>query len=375
MLLNLIKKLIRTKRFLLFITISLLIMSGGVFYKEAIIPKTRASNITASCRGTKAWQRCYADHLSILNNSTNFLSSLTTLKKIQQIDQKTLDCHFIAHKLAISEVQKDSDRWLNIFSYIDQSDCVNGFIHGALEGKQGTDPNFIISEITIPQICDSVTQHILKKRRKSNSLLQTPEKTCAHSMGHILLVNSWANIDQAIDICQKLPQKLQFQCVNGVFMESFVRDNLQLHEVQSKLEIKTENADLIVRQCNKYQGLPQTACWTESAHFFAELAKNSLTELKAYCSLAPNEFLKNNCYFHGVELIIENRWVAEETLKKICQDYIGNDDHIKLCVNKTLTFLLLSYAALHKQAELFCQNLPKNHIPYCFAKISELSRY
>ncbi len=332
------------------------------------VNQSTAAGIINFCQNKKEWQHCYADQLILVNSSSRFSFTLATLKEIQHNDPKILDCHFIAHKLATYEISKNPGDWLSIFNYVNQDDCVNGYIHGALEGKQSFDNNFLIDEKTIPSICESI-KHYSSKPNKSASSTHSPEKTCAHSMGHILLVNSRGDIDNALSVCQKLPDELQFQCANGVFMESIVRDNLQSHQIKNKLEAKKDNINLISNLCLKYSGWLQEVCWTESAHFFTSLSDNSPTGTRYYCNLAPSKLYQDKCYFHGVKLIIENHLVEETTFKEICQDYLADSDQAKLCIDNILTYIFLSDQKFHSQADLFCQSLPQDFSLYCTSEI------
>lgn len=337
-------------------------------YNETLF-KSKAERFASLCQGKKDWRTCYGGHLAALNKSQNFEKTLTVLWTLQDLDSKTRDCHFIAHRLTASEVEKDVNQWLDIFKYVDNTVCANGFIHGAIEGKVKFDPSFKLNAQTISDVCNQIEERLMnKKDGKSDQV----DDACAHGIGHILLVETEGNIAKATAICEQIPDiDLQYTCYHGVFMENIIRDNLENHGISKKFRLTLAAANGLEKVCLKYSGSAKKGCWREMAHIYTTLSEHNPTKNYDFCTHATAQTDIDECYFHSINLMILSDKLDTRRLGDICIHYLNNKAKLPLCINRTLTPLLVSSTKFTDRAISFCISLPEDPQKSCFTEIGD----
>ena len=80
------------------------------------------------------------------------------------------------------------------------------------------------------------------------------DQTCVHIIGHVLLVQTKGNVDQAVAICSQIPLNLQKECASGIFMENFTRDNLVDHEIAPTVLWDDRTISQTEQLCRQYVG-------------------------------------------------------------------------------------------------------------------------
>ncbi|MBI2018036.1 hypothetical protein HYS92_03210 [Candidatus Daviesbacteria bacterium] len=330
----------------------------------------RISEIVQKCQISIDWRYCYGKELSAFNKTQSFKKTLAILSEIQDLDEKTRDCHFIAHQLASSEVEKNPKNWLSIFDYVDQNFCVNGFIHGALEGRARFDHGFELNTQTIPQTCQTIEERVIRKNEKADIKGKSnSEGGCSHILGHILLANQGGNISEAVKSCESLNEKLRSNCLNGVFMENITRDNLVEHQLAERIQINDKTATEFEQLCLGQKESVAKSCWREIAHLYTSLVSDVPLEVFKRCQSASIKTNANECYFHGINLMVLGRDVPEEHLTHMCQPFWGSKE-LPECINRTIGPLIQSSTKFIDRAITFCRNLPPNAQGGCFTQIA-----
>lgn len=347
----------------------ILFLISYLYKTTASSQNKRISEIVQKCQDTMDWRSCYGKELSNLNKIQSFEKSLTSLSAIQDIDEKTRDCHFIAHLLAASEVEKNPKNWLSIFDYVDQNFCVNGFIHGALEGRARFDHGFELNTKTIPQTCETIEKRVIQKNKKASIKGKSnSEGGCSHILGHILLANQGGNILEAVKSCDPLSEQLRFNCLNGVFMENITRDNLFEHQLAERIQINDKTATEFEQLCLNQKESVAKSCWREIAHLYTSLVSDVPLEVFEKCQSASIKANANECYFHGINLMVLGRDVPDEHLTHICQPF-WNSKELPECINRTIGPLVQSSTKFLDRAITFCKNLPLDSQGICFTQI------
>lgn len=363
--------------FYLLITVSFIITTLLIFFlllPNNIAPNSPyenqsmiAKNIAAKCGFNDEkfnWRDCYGQEFENLTKNTNFSFSLDTLHKIQGLDSKTYDCHFIAHHIGRAEVSKNPQNW-QVFLSNTPNECVGGFIHGAIEALQGTIPDYQLDEKAIPQLC-------------SLALENEGDRYCAHLMGHLLLVETLANIQNAVSICQKLPEKLIFPCSTGVFMENITRNNLGEHNLAGSLPYNLDSASKMEIVCRKFNGEPARACWQEITHYYANFSNNDSQKLFELCSRASTDNGRESCFLHGVTFIAGDKNLNENvTIDDLCKPLNqSKTERSKSCITDIVYTLTSSSTKFSERIIQLCQStsLKESQIK-CFQTLGErLSR-
>lgn len=322
-----------------------------------------AKTIVATCREDRGWRNCYGNELAKIDKKEPLLYTLSVMDEIQNIDDKTRDCHILAHKIAGEEVAKDPAKWLDILASIDQNYCQYGFIHGVLEGRERFDSNFELSSKTIPQICGAIV---------SKSHVGGSDQTCAHIMGHILLAENYGDIKKSVDTCRQIDNKLQHECFGGVFMENFTRDNLVSHGVSQYIPW---NWDTVLNQeklCKEYPGGPAGGCWQEISHLYNHLYPNQPASVYELCQRAGSEEFVNFCYQHAVATLILVKDPDTKYLESLCQKYEKQYNESIKCVTNVVRPLINSSVKFSDLALNYCGVVSSNYKPYCYNLIADL---
>lgn len=331
--------------------------------------KTRqlASKIIARCQARPDWRGCFGNELANYNDQSSFPETLKVLSSIQDQEPKTRDCHLIAHKLSASEVAKNPSRWVDIFNLVDQTTCTNGFVHGALEGRSRFDSTFELSAQIIPQICTEIEAKTSQRTGTKSSL----DDACAHILGHILLAQVNADIDTATAVCNQLENEYKNPCLQGIFMENILRENLVVHEVAKPLPKTRQTADTINLLCINQQNEAQAACFRELSHLYTIITKNDPQEVFAMCHQAQTEAQGKECYFHAINLMIANDGFDRKNTKLLCLNYFNKPEILKECILRSVSPLLLSSVKFTPEAINFCLTLPNDSQEFCYARIGD----
>lgn len=333
-----------------------------------VTQKEYAENIVSICQNNLNWRYCYGKQIAGINYRLSFPETLQVLEQVKNLDNKTRDCHLIAHYIAASEVEKKPENWINIFNYVDQTTCINGFIHGVLEGRKRFDPDLILDETTIPQICDQIEQ---KTSVRIGKVREKADQACSHIIGHILLVQEYGNINNAIRICSRMPQSIRRHCLNGVFMENITRDNLEEHGIAKKFDI-TEEASLKLEElCRQYQGEVGLNCWRDLAFVYTYLAKNDPDQVFQLCNRTSNESYAQACYINAVNLMVLSKDYSEQNFADTCRNYWKNPKVTQDCIITALSSMLGSSVDYINQATNFCNAQPQQYQGFCFVTIEQ----
>lgn len=319
----------------------------SLFFKEDF-----TGNVINECQNHRDWRDCYGQKLAFYNKTQPISDTLLILEGIKNNDLKTRDCHLIAHYIASEETAKDPGNWLDLFQHVDQNSCVGGFIHGALEGKKRFDPDFKLNIATIPEICHTINRH-----SGDNNL-----DPCAHAIGHLLLVENYGSITEAVNICKSLPDSIKASCSNGVFMENITRENLIDHDLAKPISYDEESALTLEYLCRSHSRQEELSCWREISHIYAPLAKNNIKKVYQLCLKAPSDNTRDECYLHSFNSVLPGNDFSSEDLKQICMPYI-NTEKVNACIEKAVTVFTLSNS--YDQTKEFCSQFNEDQKRYC----------
>jgi|SRR3989344_2667370 len=326
-------------------------------------------NIVGYCKNDLQWRDCYSKKIAELNHQIIFRDTVKVLEKVKQSDKKTLDCHLIAHRIATSEVEKSPKDWIKIFDYVDQSTCINGFIHGVLEGRSRYETGFLLDENSIPSICGQIEK---KTSLRINNVREQADEACSHAMGHILLVQENGNIDSAIKICSKVPNDIRRDCHNGLFMENITKENLVAHGIAKKTPYTKSLMLEIEKKCQQYKGDAGRSCWREMAHLYTAYTNNSPQQVHQLCYQMENKDYARECYLLAVNIMTLSQEYSDQQLADTCKDYWKNETKdAEACTRRAIRSLLGSSINFIDRAITFCEAHPAELKKYCFVNIGE----
>ncbi|MBI4084514.1 MAG: hypothetical protein HY431_01270 [Candidatus Levybacteria bacterium] len=340
----------------------------SIFQDKRIPGETQKSGnaIFKACQTTGDRENCYAREFGALTKETSFEHAVSTLTALQTVDEEARGCHFIAHNISTAATEKDPDQWQLLLGKLSPDACSGGYLHGVLEARYKIDDAFVLDAKTVPQIC-ALTIRNNKDARDGN---------CAHIMGHLLLVETGAHIDEAVNMCAALPKKMQFECHSGVFMENETRENLIAHKLAKKLPWDEETIAKQVDICMQYTGPAHVGCWRELSHMIAFVYKDDPGTLYLRCQDGKSQESIDECYEHGLSIISHTSHFRNETSALFCQPYIVDDEKYWGCVNRVIGSLIKSTPEFSTRAIGYCKTMPTSDLSSCYESVGKhLAKY
>lgn len=342
---------------LIFALILLNLILGGIL----LIFPVSANNLTDTCQGRLDWRRCYGLELATLTREKSFDFAIEVMRQLPNLDPKTADCHILAHTATAAEVAKDPSNWENLIKKIDVLSCNYGFVHGIIEGRSQFDPKFVLNEQTIPEIC-----RIMMENKKARGV----DQSCTHIMGHVLLAEENGKIEDALEVCKKIPSELQYQCFAGTFMENFTRENLVAHEISDRIPWNEETIKLQEQICSEYRDLTSEACWMEISHMYSVFFKNDPPRVYNACSRAPNIKFRNACYQHAVAGLITEGPLEDEHFISVCKPYIDDPLEYNKCTFLVVDSMLNASVHFSDRSLKYCTVITESFKEACFRYIA-----
>ncbi len=319
-----------------------------------------SQSLLKQCKSTDQWNGCYSDMFAKLAKEYDLTFTLKLLEAIDTKDQRITDCHVIAHKIMTEEVAKHPDKWQQLLKLVDPNICNYGFIHGIIEGKMRVDPTFTLDSKTIPSFCEAMLNE-----KGSRGV----DQTCAHIVGHVLLVQTHGDIAKAVKICGNVPNYLQKECASGIFMENFTRENLVAHGIADFIPWDNQTIAEIENICRKYDGNIAYGCWQEISHLYNHRERLNPDLVLQDCKNAPTEILQKACFLHGVATFIQNPKANNEYFASVCTAFSDNS-FVGQCMSIAVKSLLNSSIEPRKAAISFCLEQKKRNSE-CFYMIND----
>lgn len=366
------KRFFSKKYLLVYINLTLLLIFLGLIYKTYFQSEitnnfsVKASELVEFCRENKDWRRCFGTQLGEFNKTHILKQTLTTLKEIQAKDPRTKDCHFIAHFISSSEVEKAPQKWLDVFNFVDQTSCNNGYVHGVMEGRSRFDSNFEIKASVIPETCQSIEDRINQRLGKASGA----DDACAHIMGHIILANFNGDIKKSVNDCSTVPKSYKISCFQGIFMENILRENLIAHEISKPLPKTKASALDIEVICPTFEIDARGACYRELSHIYTLITKDPKANYE-FCQASPQKDEALECYFHALNLLVLNENVSNAHWQDYCSFFDEFDPNKKNCISRVIQPLLGSSLDYINLASTFCTYQEGEHQAFCFEKIGQ----
>lgn len=312
-------------------------------------------------------ENCYAKQFISITQEHDLAYVLALLEALKQARFKGDYCHNIAHAIAVTEVSKRPERWIDVINEIDTSACTRGFLHGVLEGRQKYDANFVLNEQTISLICDETAKQATKKRKSSQIA-----EDCPHTLGHVLLVQEQGNIQYAVASCEKLPAHYVEPCYRGVFMENMRKETLKIHGIVPTVRWNTDNVQLYEQSCNSFPDTVAIACWQSMPEAYITLARGDQEKVYEYCQRAPKEGLRDACYLYAVGTITFLSTVDKLNIgtgNQLCQPYQLKTEKHRQCMSFVIEYLALQTDTHVERLVAYCEATPRQYQEYCYQYI------
>lgn len=307
----------------------------------------------------KTGEQCYSVEFGNLTKAEDLETSIEVLDEINKIDPQTRGCHLIAHSITTQETLKDIDKWKEILAKVPPDRCTGGFMHGIFEARQSKDPTFVISEETIPELCQ-----IVKETQAGR------DQDCAHIIGHLLVVIKEADLKAANEVCSNLPEELRYECHSGIYMENETRVGIVDHGLGKYIPWNKQTTETQQKLCEEVSGTEGKACWRELSHMYAFITKLSPLETYRLCQNAGNPEWIDDCYLHGVGIMVVSSGFNPNNFKNLCSPYASSDEAYATCMSWGIGSMLTSSPEFANMAVSFCKSVPFRLQENCFSRVA-----
>lgn len=254
-------------------------------------------------------ESCYTKQFQKITLKYDYTTAFAVLKKLVHEKPKFSFCHFMAHSIGQGAYEKDPKNWQTTMNQIPQ-DCSYGAFHGMLEAYSANlrkKNESLISKNILTKICEN----------------QIP--SCGHIIGHILLVETRANIPKAITACEAFKGAYYTWCVNGIFMEYAYPKTLVQHGLSdnSKL-VSTNRLPEFSSYCSSFKDPKiSSICWGEISRGAIADYKSDWGKIFDFCDSAPAPISSETCKNRTVEMLSVSSNFEIMHLKPICK--LGKD--------------------------------------------------
>jgi hypothetical protein len=289
-------------------------------------------------------------------------TSLRILKRLASLDERTIDCHILAHTLMRQYVKDNPTKWGEFLKEIDPYGCNWGFFHGIIETKSLVDKSFRINATSIPRLCDEF-QAVVKGANL--------DQTCSHIMGHLLLIEENASIPDALAVCNKTPSHMHRECFAGIFMENYTRDNIVAHGLGEMIPWTDERVSQLEGICQSVPDEEAFSCWQEMAHLYTARTPEKPEKVYAQCQKAEKKSFVDSCYIHAVNSLAQAKGADKPYLSRLCMPYKDDQLSYSSCLNTVIRSLIYSNLDLTKRALLLCDASPDADRMTCYSILTD----
>lgn len=352
-----------TKNIYLTLGISAVLIIGFIFLDwEKDVTKKVAEDVKNACTGSNLQKRqtsketCYYQEFIKIGEEKGSEEAFETLFALQKIDQSAQGCHLMAHGIGTGSYRNDPDNWQELIRNI-SSACSYGGPHGVIE-EYLQDSGQKMTKEFIPQICGS-----------------EPRADCNHIVGHLILVETEADINKAIDLCGVFTDNYQREfCLTGVFMEYQTALNLIVHGyAPESWRNWPARVPELEKTCRSYDGENAVACWKEISHAVIAKFRGEPQKVFDFCNSAQAVEAALECKHHSIGIMAASHRFDLENLKSMCLIPQKNEpDFEGQCYIQLAASTLSTIPDAKDKVEAFCRGLSDEYRNDCLNRLPTL---
>ncbi len=327
--------------------------------KAEAMAKTVGEYCLENANLSKGKENCYSEEFKKIAEKNGPEFSFQVLNSLQRTDRDAIGCHLISHGIGWGSFKREPNNWRTLVQNM-PTICNYGAIHGVLESYILSLPEKSLSRETIPTICG-----------------ETPRADCNHIVGHLLLVQTEAKVDPALDLCEVFknnPRQNEF-CISGVFMEFQTALNLIDHDLVPRSWLNwPARLDELEKMCRSYQGKQAEGCWEEIVHVALAKFNNDPKKIFDLCSSAQVPEGAKKCKRHSLGIMGASKNFYLPDLKSICMIPQKNDPGFEgECYPNMVASALSTIPTMVPDAVDFCNSLEDKFQKSCFSMIGMMS--
>lgn len=347
---------------LLYVVLALFILFEVVIFFQAEDKKVSFRDLAVSTEKyctenaalTKGKENCYAEEFKKFGEEYGPEASFEILNSLQQIDQSAVGCHLISHGIGWGSYKREPENWRGLVQRL-PTICNYGSIHGVLESYILSLPEKSLNKEVIPTICGDV-----------------PRADCNHIIGHLILVQTDADVPKALELCEVFSDPVQNNyCISGVFMEYQTALNLVSHDLvpQTWLNWPLRIGEL-EKLCRAQTGKWAEGCWEEIVHVAAATFRSDAKKVFDFCSTSQSPIGAKKCKRHAIGVLAASKNFKLLSLKDMCDLPQKNDPTFRNeCYPALVSSALSTIPTEVPEAVAFCNTLGSSYKPGCFSMI------
>lgn len=334
--------------------------SDGDALSESQVALTIFNNCKDSSKsGGAGTETCYYKEFMSLAEDKGPEFSFKILTALQQMDNSAIGCHLISHGIGTGSYRKTPGNWQELIRTIN-STCSYGAPHGVIEEYLSASGQRMTKEL-IPQICGP-----------------QPRADCNHIVGHLVLVETEADVDKALELCEVFKDDRQNEfCLTGVFMEYQTAINLIIHGfAPESWKNWPARVPELEKMCRSYDSKKAIACWKEIVHAALIKFKNDPGKIFGFCDLAPIADAAIECRRHSIGIMATAKKFDLGSMKPICKiKQSVNPDFEADCYVQLVASAMSTLPDFGEQAYRFCNGLDDKFAGKCSNYVEGADNY
>lgn len=322
-----------------------------------------SSAITAECTRVNGQERsdCYKEKMSELAEKTGLLTSEEVLKSLQDKDEYIKTCHLVGHYIGKNSYERAPRDFWKLIELVNTNICASGIMHGIIEGYIGDNPEIELGGEFANLVCSVGTY-------------QYKQNECVHIMGHMILLSTYGDFNEALPLCSTVKKNWLFYCYNGFFMEDHQKLMLSDHGIQPRPEFNEEYIDALEEKCRVYDKdkIIGRACWTEMAEIYIRVYGYSIEKVYQNCQAAKEAEFIRACYLKGViALSVAPTFSTPDVLATLCKYYAKGTENYAQCTNDLISANLFNSFKSVKKVTAFCAKEEEKYRGRCYQTIAD----
>jgi hypothetical protein len=252
-----------------------------------------AEEVIATCSKDSYPPRCYDVEIpKLMDRGLSMEDAFKVTTAVQDRVDNYFYCHVLGHNLSAKETAKDPSAWTEVVARCPTGMCSNGCLHGAAQERfreEALSPEEI--EALIPELAT------ICEPEGNRDFTGLEQASCYHSLGHLNMYISAADIDVATGVCDRIAKKGQADytqtCYEGAYMQIF--QPLEPEDFALVEHIPAKTIPDAEKFCDQYSGERLSACHRESWPLYRE-SIDEPAGLAHFCSLVPDAQSEQRCY-------------------------------------------------------------------------------
>ena len=303
-------------------------------------------------------EQCYYQQFEKVAKKNGHEYAFETLGLLQKLDTDAQGCHLIAHGIGTGTYEHNSSDWQGLINNIN-SGCSYGAMHGILEKYIESLPDKKLTKEIMPNLCGP-----------------DPRADCNHIIGHLALVETKGDVEEALPLCNVFEDKKQKEfCLTGVFMEYQTALNLIEHGYAPRLWLNwPARVPELEKMCRAQTGENAIACWKEIVHAALVKFHDDPKKIFDFCNSAQVAEGATECKYHAIGIMVVGKRFDFDNLKTMCSIPQKEANFKGECYVRLASSTLSTLPDEKDKVAAFCRGLDEKYQSGCLYQVFGVNR-